>query len=157
MIRPTTPADTPDLLAITEATNVFKPSEIQALREVLDDYHSAMFEAGHRSMTFVADDRPVGFAYYAPASMTDRTWYLYWIVVSVNHQGNGVGSKLLQLVEKQVRDHEGRLLLIETSSLPHYRLTREFYLKHGYEVGAVISGYYADHDDMVVFRKRLSG
>ena len=40
MIRPTTPADTPALLALTEATGVFKPHEVQALDEVLADYHA---------------------------------------------------------------------------------------------------------------------
>jgi biopolymer transport protein ExbD len=38
MIRPTDPADTPLLLQLAESTGVFKPIEIQALREVLDDY-----------------------------------------------------------------------------------------------------------------------
>jgi ribosomal protein S18 acetylase RimI-like enzyme len=45
--------------------------------------------------------------------------------------------------------------LIETSSLPHYGLTRKFYLKHGYEQTAILKDYYADGDDMVVFRKRM--
>lgn len=49
----------------------------------------------------------------------------------------------------------GRLLLIETSSLPHYEPTRRFYLKHGYERSCAIADYYADGDDLVVFRKRL--
>ena len=35
MIRPTVPADTPTLLTLTQGTGVFKPLEIEALREVL--------------------------------------------------------------------------------------------------------------------------
>jgi hypothetical protein len=34
-------------------------------------------------------------------------------------------------------------------------LTRRFYLKHGYEQVCVQPDYYADGDDMVVFRKRF--
>ena len=48
-----------------------------------------------------------------------------------------------------------RQLMIETSSLSHYDLTRKFYLKHHYEQTGVLRDYYADGDDMVVFRKRL--
>ena len=38
MIRPTEPSDTEHLLAISKGTGVFRDPEIQALREVLDDY-----------------------------------------------------------------------------------------------------------------------
>ncbi|HXG11570.1 MAG TPA: GNAT family N-acetyltransferase [Gemmataceae bacterium] len=156
MIRPTTPADTPVLLALAEGTGVFRPIEIEALREVLDDYHAGNRALGHRSVTYEQDDRVAGFAYYAPAAMTDRTWYLYWIAVRRDVQAIGIGSRLLRHAEEEVRQASGRVLFIETSSLPHYEQTRRFYQKHGYEQAAILRDYYADGDDMVVFRKRLA-
>jgi ribosomal protein S18 acetylase RimI-like enzyme len=156
MIRPTVPADTPALVSLADQTGVFKPLEIEALREVLDDYHETMKGEGHISVTYEKDGQPIGFAYYAPAAMTDRTWYLYWIAVSKNTQARGVGGYLLRHAEQDIRKAGGRLLLIETSSLPHYELTRKFYLKHAYEQAAVLRDFYADGDDMVVFRKHLA-
>jgi ribosomal protein S18 acetylase RimI-like enzyme len=156
MIRPTIPADTPTLLTLTDETGVFKPMEIQALREVLDDYHAQNRELGHRSVTFEQDGAIAGFAYYAPAAMTERTWYLYWIAVGKRTQARGIGGALLHHAEEEIRRAEGRIFLIETSSMPHYELTRRFYLKHGYEQHAAIGDFYADGDDMVIFRKRLS-
>ena len=155
MIRPTVPSDTPTLVSLAEGTGVFKPMEIVALREVLDDYHDEMHKQGHRSVTFAKDEVILGFAYYAPTAMTDRTWHLYWIAVTKHSHARGVGSQLLRHVEEDIRRANGRQLLIETSSLPHYELTRRFYLKHGYEKACVQPDYYADGDDMVVFRKRL--
>ena len=156
MIRATVPADTRSLVALAEATAMFKPAEIQALREVLDDYHTTNHDLGHRCVTDEENGQNTSFAYYAPASMTDRTWYLYWIAVSKSVQARGIGGALLRHVESDIRDaHRGRLLLIETSSLRHYEPTRRFYLKHGYDRLAILSDYYADGDDMVVFRKRL--
>jgi GNAT superfamily N-acetyltransferase len=155
MIRATVPGDTPALLELTEKTGVFKPVEIEALQEVLDDYHSDMHAHGHRSVTYEQDGRPIGFAYWAPAAMSDRTWYLYWIAVNKQIQARGVGGKLLRHVEDDLRKVNGRVLFIETSSLPHYGLTRQFYLKHGYEQAAVLRDYYSDGDDMVVFRKHF--
>ena len=157
MIRPTTPDDTPALLKLTEGTGVFKPHEIQALDEVLSDYHAGNRDEGHVAVTDERHGRVVGYAYYAPAAMTDRTWYLYWIAVSKDTHAKGVGSQLLRHAEDDIRRRGGRVLFIETSSLPHYELTRKFYLKHGYEVNGQLRDYYADGDDMVVFRKRLSG
>jgi len=156
VIRPTVPEDTPTLLALAQETAMFKPHEIQALREVLDDYHAANHALGHQCVTQEEDNRIVAFAYYAPAAMTDRTWYLYWIAVRKNVQARGLGGALLRYVENDIRHlHEGRLFLIETSSVPHYEPTRRFYQKHGYEQLAVLGDFYADGDDMVVFRKRL--
>ena len=155
MIRPTMPADTPMILQIAEGTGVFKPHEIVALNEVISDYHAADHGEDHHAITYEKDGRIIGFAYYAPASMTDRTWYLYWIAVSKQTQARGVGGYLLRHAEEDIRKRNGRILFIETSSLPHYELTRKFYLKHGYEVTAVLRDYYHDGDDMVVFRKHF--
>ena len=70
-------------------------------------------------------------------------------------QARGIGSKLLKYSEEQIQKANGRLYLIETSSLPQYEQTRKFYLKHGYEQHAVLKDYYADGDDMVIFRKHF--
>jgi ribosomal protein S18 acetylase RimI-like enzyme len=157
MIRPTVPEDTPALLEIAKGTGVFKPLEITALREVLDDYHDSAHKMGHRSITCEQDSKILGFAYYAPAAMTDRAWYLYWIAVSKQTQARGIGGKLLHHVEDEIKKSNGRILLIETSSLPHYGLTRQFYLKHGYEQPTVIKDFYADGDNLVLFSKRMNG
>jgi ribosomal protein S18 acetylase RimI-like enzyme len=156
MLRPTVPADSPFLTALAESTGVFKPMEIEALREVLDDYHAFEHAHGHFAVTCEMDGEIVGFTYYAPAYMTDRSWYLYWIAVSRTVQGKGVGGELLRAVEEHIRSLNGRMLFLETSGLPHYELTRRFYLKHKYDVTGIIKDFYSDGDDMFVFRKRLS-
>ena len=89
--------------------------------------------------------------------MTDRSWYLFWIIVGPDNQRRGIGSKLLRLAEDDIRRKQGRLFLIETSSLPRYEPTRQFYFRHGFEKVATLKDYYADGDDMIVFGKRLGG
>lgn len=154
MLRPATPDDTPALVAIAGGTAVFKPHELVALREVLDDYHAANREYGHQAHTWHEDRTPAGFAYLAPTAMTDRAWELWWIAVEAGRQGKGLGSKLLLAVEDAVRAAGGRLLLIETSSTPTYEPTRRFYRKHGYAEVAHIPDFYADGDGKVIFSKR---
>jgi ribosomal protein S18 acetylase RimI-like enzyme len=155
MIRSTTPADTPQILKLTQGTGVFKPHEITALNEVLSDFHGGNHAHGHIAVTDERKGQILGYAYYAPAAMTDRTWYLYWIAVARDTQAKGVGSGLLRHAEEDIRRMGGRVLFIETSSLPQYELTRKFYLKHAYEAAGVLKDYYSDGDDMVIFRKRL--
>jgi GNAT superfamily N-acetyltransferase len=122
---------------------------------VLDDYHAQEQAQGHRSLTYEEDGRPIGFVYFAPAAMTDRAWYLWWIAVDKAIQTRGIGSKLLGTAEAEIARQGGRLLLIETSSLPHYEPTRRFYAKHGYELACRLADFYADGDDLVVLRKRF--
>ena len=94
------------------------------------------------------------FRVLRPASMTDRTWHLWWIAVAQT-QAKGVGGELLRHVEDSIRQEGGRLLLIETSSLASYQPTRRFYLKHHYQNYAVLADFYGDGHDMVIFSKRL--
>jgi ribosomal protein S18 acetylase RimI-like enzyme len=156
MPRPAAPADTPALVALAAATGVFKPHEIEALQEVLDDYHDVNHEYGHRTWVLDGDAAsPVGFAYFAPTAMTDRTWELWWIAVAPTRQRGGRGSDLLRFVEAEVAAAGARLLLIETSSTPAYHPTCEFYRKHAYAQVAVIPDFYADDDGKVIFSKRL--
>ena len=155
MIRPTVPSDTPVLVALAGGTGFFKPLEIEALQEVLDDYHAVNQAEGHRAVTYEKDGRILGFAYYAATAMTDRGWHLWWIAVSKDTQARGLGGRLLRHAEDEIRRLGGRQLLIETSSLPFYEPTRRFYRKHGYEQACAVPDYYADGDDMVIFRKRL--
>jgi ribosomal protein S18 acetylase RimI-like enzyme len=155
LIRPTLPADTETLVPLAQETGVFKPHEIRALREVLDDFHSTNHEHGHRCVTCEQSGQIIGFAYYAPAAMTDRTWYLWWIAVTRHTQARGIGGKLLKHIEEDIARLNGRVMFIETSSLAHYDLTRKFYLKHTYELAATLPDYYADGDHMMVFRKRF--
>jgi ribosomal protein S18 acetylase RimI-like enzyme len=155
MIRPTDPSDTLSLVDLAQGTGVFRPAELVALREVLDDYHARERASGHRAVTCQRDGRPCGFAYYAPSAMSEGGWYLWWIAVERAGQGRGIGADLLRFVEDDVRAAGGRLMFIETSSQPRYEPTRRFYLRHGYEVAAVIKDFYADGDDQVIFVRRF--
>ena len=156
MLRPSTPADSPRLVEIATGTGVFKPHELVALQEVLQDFHATNHECGHQAHTSVDDaGTPDGFVYFAPAAMTDRTWELWWIAVDAGRHGRGLGTRLLDLAEDAVRAANGRLLLIETSSTPGYHPTRQFYRRHGYCEVAHLPDYYADGDGKVVFSKRV--
>lgn len=156
MIRPTLESETAMLQEIARGTGVFKPHEIEMLAVVLKEHHEIYVHQGYQAVNFEVDGRTVGFAYFAPTPMTDRTWHLHWIVVEKQTHSKGIGSKLLKYVEDHVAAAGSRLLLIETSSLPSYEPTRKFYLKHAYKQAAQIPDFYADGDDQIIFHKRIA-
>jgi ribosomal protein S18 acetylase RimI-like enzyme len=113
-------------------------------------------ENGHLAATIVVDGVPAGFVYYAPDTMTFGTWEMWWIAVDPRRHGSGLGRRLVEFCENDVLAAGGRMLFIDTSSLPEYEPTRRFYLALGYEQDAVLRDYFNDGDSKVVFRKRLA-
>ena len=155
MIRPTLPSETDELIAMAAGTAVFKPLELDILGELLADWHAGL-TGDHIAISYERDGQPIGFAYYAPTPMTVGTWHLYWLFVAKAIHARGIGSELLRHIEADIVRAGGRVLLIETSGLPSYDLTRRFYAKHGYEQAATLRDFYCDGDDQVIFRKRLA-
>jgi ribosomal protein S18 acetylase RimI-like enzyme len=155
MIRPATEADTHAILELTAETGFFKPMEVETLAEVLSDYHEQYRALGHRCFVWEEAEGILGFVYHALEEMTDRTWCLWWIAVAADQQGRGLGAKLLTFVEDDIRQHNGRLIVVETADTPRYEPTRRFYLKHGYTAIAHIPDYYVNDDGMVVFIKKV--
>jgi GNAT superfamily N-acetyltransferase len=152
VIRPTVPDDVPQLVALSVATTVFHPIEIDALGKVLGEYCKPPQpgDSVHRCYTDETDGRIVGYVYFAEADMTDRSWFVWWLAVDPTAQGKGTGRGLLRFAEDEVRHLRGRLLLVETSGTPAYEPTMRFYLKNGYDREAVIRDYFRDGDDKVV-------
>lgn len=156
MIRPIVPADTPALVAVSGGSGLFGPDELDAVRQLFDEYHAGNAENGHRSLAFQEGGRLLGLVYFVPREFTDRVWELLMIAVDASVQRNGIGSRMLQAVEAEARKAEGRLLVIETSSKSGFSRTRQFYRKHGYAQVAHIPDWFADGDGKVVFVKRLA-
>lgn len=155
MLRPAAPADTPALISLAIATELFLPHEVEPLREMLDDLHAGRSGADHRVEVW-ADGPPVGVVYFGPNDMTDRTWDLLWIAVAPDRQSQGIGGELIRFAEAHIRAGDGRLLIIDTSSLPRFDATHAFYGKHGYAEVARIPDFYADGDSKVIFAKRIA-
>jgi ribosomal protein S18 acetylase RimI-like enzyme len=156
MIRPTMPDDSAAIIALAVAAELFPANETEELGKVLADYFSGKIDDGHVWVTDEEEGEPRGVAYYAPAPMAERTWYLYMIAVRPDCQGRGRGKALLQHVENALRTSGQRLLLVETSGLPSYERARAFYAKCGYEEEARIRDFYTTGDDKIVFRKALN-
>ncbi len=147
-------ADRSRVREIVSATRVFRPSEIAIALEVFDD---AVAASGQDYLALGAfdDDRLVGFTLYGPTPGTVATWDLYWIVVDPGSHRQGVGRQLMATSEERIRAADGRLIVIETSSREDYAATRGFYEELGYRRAARVKGYYAPHDDLIVYTKSL--
>lgn len=73
-----------------------------------------------------------------PKPSPDGTYNLYLIAVRERLKAKGLGSGLLRHIEDALRAVGARVLIIETSALDGFALTRRSYLKHGYSEEARI-------------------
>ena len=147
----------------------FKKSDLNSVKQIIDD--NQMFPSEYlddmvsdflnkdtEELWYVSETEAkevIAIAYCAPERMTVGTWNLLLIAVSKNTQGRGLGSDLIAHVEQNLMLKNARILLVETSGLPDYELTRKFYSKCGFSQIAVIPEYYDKGDDKVVFLKSL--
>jgi ribosomal protein S18 acetylase RimI-like enzyme len=104
---------------------------------------------------FTPEDVLVGYACWGPTPATDRTWDLYWIAVDMSLQGAGIGTILLEEVERRLVGQYARMLIAETSSRSDYAATRGFYERRGYREAARVRDFYAPGDDRIIFIKRF--
>jgi ribosomal protein S18 acetylase RimI-like enzyme len=154
MIRSITPADGPAVVALAVASELFPPEEAGFVEGALDAF---LADRGD-GRTWVVDDvdgELVGTAYYEPITATERGWELLMIGVRRDHHRQGRGSALLRHVEQDLRARGQRLLLVQTSATPAFDRARAFYLASGYDEEARVRDYFADGDDMVLFRRAL--
>lgn len=146
------------LLSIAEATGIFRDGEVDALLDgVLKDYFDGKLPPGHelRVCSDAADDSALGWAYFASSFKASGVWDLWWIGVDPGAQKSGVGGALLNCVEKRIEEKSGRILVIETSSMPALSPARSFYERRGYANCGLIPDFYGSGEAKVTFAKTL--
>lgn len=111
--------------------------------------------APHIWLVIHDNDGVAGFAYCEPERMTDNTFNLLAIAVDPARQRGGLGSAIVNALTESLAQIGGRILLVETSSLPEYEGTRAFYDGLDFTREACIREFYASGEDKIVFWKKL--
>ena len=142
------------LIALASRIDLFTPPEVDVVKWIVGSYlDSNPWQYRIISYKDETQQTILGFATYGPVEITHGTFALQWLGIAPEAQGRGIGSKLLQYVERDVEQLGAHLLVIETSSQDKYLLTRKFYEKHGYESSAFIRDYYAPGDSKIIYTK----
>ncbi len=146
--------DVEPLRKILQATNVFREEEVEVAIELMEGTLGKTEDYIQRA---IMDGENVVQGYYCvgPTPMTQSTFDLYWIAVNPDYHGKGIGYQLLNDCERTVATMNGKLIVVETSSLPKYAATRKFYIRNSYVEAARIRDYYGSGDDLMIYTKHL--
>jgi len=143
------------LIRILKNTPEFTQPEVVLADEVIEAYLFNPAESGYFVLVAEIDSKIAGYVCYGPTPITEGTWDLYWIAVDHEMQGHGVGKKLMEAAEEEIRKAKGRLILVETSSKPGYEKTNAFYQRIGYKEICRIKDFYMIGDDQITYEKRF--
>ncbi len=156
-LRPMQREDRPGLAIMLAGIPSFDSDDQAVALELVDIAIQDASQGDYLFIVAVDDkDQPIGYACYGPTPLTEGTYDLYWIAVSADLEGKGIGTSLLRAVEEDLRSRNGRMLIIETSSSEAYDKTRQFYIKNGYPLTETIKDFYRPGEDRVTFIKRLN-
>ncbi|HEU5211074.1 MAG TPA: N-acetyltransferase [Longimicrobiales bacterium] len=135
-------------------TGYFRADEIDVALEVFDAYCAAPDTDYSAHAALAADGALAGYVIYGPTPCTVGTWDIYWIAVAPALQRAGVGTLLIDEVERRLRGR-ARMILVETSGQELYASTRAFYERRGFTEVARVPDFYADGDDRVILARRV--
>lgn len=143
-------ADRIGVETITMSAGLFRDDEIPVALEVFD---AAV--AGSPDYTTVGvevDGRLAGWICWGATPCTVATWDLYWMAVDPVLHGLGLGTLLVEEMERRLAG-KARLIVVETAGRADYAPTRAFYEARGYRAVGLIPDFYAPGDDQVTFVK----
>ncbi len=154
-IRPITKEDKPAVMQILRTTPEFTTVDVQVAEELIDIYLDDPTGSGYHIFVAVTDS-VVGYVCYGPTPLTEGTWDIFWLAVAKERRGQGLGRMLMGFAEDRIREAKGRLIIIETSSIPSYDRTRAFHQSIGFKIICQIRDFYSIGDDLVIMEKRLT-
>ncbi len=150
-IKAVTKADLVGLKTVLDSSELF-PSEY--LDEMISDYFNNT-KTQDIWFTYIDNNKQVAIGYCVPEKFTDGTYNLLAIGVSKDSQRMGVASQMMSYIEQLIKQKEGRILIVETSSDEAQIGARYFYKKIGYTQAAVIKDFWKEGEDKIVFWKKL--
>ncbi len=156
-VRPMAQKDRAVIAELIVSVENFNQAEVDCALELIDIYLNDPDQKDY-CVAVAEDSASVVHAYacWGPVPLTRGTYDLYWIATHPNARGFGYGQALMKFVERDVSEHKGRLLVVETSAKESYEGTIGFYRGLGYEEASRMEDFYDVGDHRLIFVKRLS-
>lgn len=153
----TTPRQS-DIQAVRDiiiSTKFFYDHEVEIAASLVEERLEQGESTGYFFVFAEDDGKTISYACFGPNVMSKTCFDLYWIATHNDYRGKGVGKKVLEETIKESVRMGCKILIAETSGLPHYAPTRAFYEKTGFDLEAQIKDFYTMGDDKLFYTKRI--
>jgi ribosomal protein S18 acetylase RimI-like enzyme len=133
----------------------FTPQEVSCALELVDLSLVRPDQPDYFFRIAAEGEQVLGYICYGPTPMTSGTFDLYWVAADPSAGARGIGTRLVEAMEADLRARGGRLVRVETSAQEAYGPTRDFYAKNRYAEVARVPEFYKPGDDLVILAKKL--
>lgn len=140
---------------ISGTSGYFRDDEVEVAVELVEEAYQRGSSSGYHFIFAESGSLVAGYCCFGPIPCTIGSFDLYWIAVDRQYRHRGIGRIMLREAEDSVRSMGGRMIYIETSSLPLYEDTRSFYLRNGYIEVSRLTDFYSPGDHKLTYVKKL--
>jgi GNAT superfamily N-acetyltransferase len=147
--------DIRNIRQIVESTKFFYDHEIDVAVELVEERLALGESTGYYFVFAEVDGVTAAYSCFGPIPMSRTSFDLYWIATHNDFRGKGIGRKILDETFRQAREMGCKIIIAETSGLPHYEPTRAFYDNTGFELEARLKDFYDTGDDKLFYTKRI--
>ena len=153
LFRSTVRAGDPDSVReVVSGTGFFNDEEIAIAGELAQDALDNP-ASDYRFVIAETDGIFAGYSCYGRIGGTVSAYDFYWIAVSNELRGRGIGRRILDETVRRIAQAGGGRLYAETSSRDLYIPTRKFYLDNEFFEEARIGAFYAPDDAKVIYTR----
>jgi len=153
----TTPekSDIQSIRDIVVSTGFFYDHEVEIAVELVEERLNLGEVTGYYFVFAEVDGVTAAYSCFGPITMSKTCFDLYWIATHNDFRGKGIGKKLLEETFREARKMGCKIIIAETSGLPHYAPTRGFYDSTSFVLEARLKDFYDEGDDKLFYTKRI--
>jgi GNAT superfamily N-acetyltransferase len=140
---------------IVVSSGFFYDHEVEIAVELVEERLNLGQVTGYYFVFAEVDGVTSAYSCFGPIAMSKTSFDLYWIATHNDFRGKGIGKKLLEKTFIQARNMGCKIIIAETSGLPHYAPTRAFYDSTRFELEARLKDFYDEGDDKLFYTKRI--
>lgn len=147
------PSDIEAIADMVESSGFFSDEELEIAIELAEEKLDRQEASSYRFLFVEDEEHVVGYTCYGLIPATHSSYDIYWIVVSQDLRGCGLGKQLMAETENLIYQSGGRQIYAETSSRDQYKPTHKFYETCGYRQAAFLENFYNEGDSKIIYAK----
>ncbi|KUG24444.1 d-alanine-d-alanine ligase [hydrocarbon metagenome] len=148
-------SDIGTIAEIVKSSGFFSTEERDIALELAEEKLTQPHDSSYQFLFAEDEKRVVGYTCYGLVPATSSSYDIYWIVVSKDLRGQGLGKLLMAETEKLILQSGGRQVYVETSSRNQYKPTHKFYETCGYHQEAFLKNFYHEGESKIIYAKVL--
>jgi len=142
--------------SLVASTGFFNAAEVVVAADLVTERLTKGIRSGYHFVLAERGSRLVAYACYGPIEGTQGSFDLYWIAVSPEEQGKGLGAQVYARAEAAMRKAGAKHVYADTSSSDRYAGTRGFYQRVGFHEEARLANFYGPGDGKIIYVKALA-